>query len=235
MLAPHLHVLSDDVANQLVEYVRGGGVLLADCRTAVKDETNLASAADASGLLSPALGIEIEEYESLGLGITDKEETTYTIRDDSDLEESYTAIRYADWITPTKATAIVRYDLPYLKPYAAVTRNEFGKGIGWYVGTIAKEESFYDRLIGRLLADAKIKPPVKPPAGIEVAVRAGREHRLLFLINHEAEDKVVLVPAGKKEVLTSETTDKELTLAPFGVAILDLGPKDVAPSSSNEP
>ena len=80
VLAPHLHVLADDVANQLVEFVKGGGVLLADCRTGVKDETNLAYDRTLPGLLSPALGIEIDEYESLALGITDKEETTYKIQ-----------------------------------------------------------------------------------------------------------------------------------------------------------
>ena len=68
VLAPHLHVLPDEVANQLVEYVRDGGVLLADCRTGVKDETNLAYARTLPGLLSPALGIEIERIRVARFG-----------------------------------------------------------------------------------------------------------------------------------------------------------------------
>jgi beta-galactosidase len=222
VLAPHLHIISDEVANQLVEYVRAGGVLLADCRTGIKDETNLIPSRTPLGLLSLALGIKIEEYESLGLGITDKEETTYMFRNEGNLKEVFTAIHYADWITPTKATAIARYDLPYLKPYAAVTRCVFGKGVGWYVGTIAKEESFYDKLADRLLADAGTEPLIKPPAGIEVVKRASHEKQLLFLINHTSEDNVVIVPPDKKEVVTNEITESELRLAPFGVAVLDI-------------
>jgi beta-galactosidase len=225
VLAPHLHVLADEVANQLVEYVRDGGVLLTDCRTGVKDETNLAYARTLPGLLAPALGIEIEEYESLGLGITDKEATTYTIRADQQLGESYTAVHYADWITPTSGKLVARYDEPHLKEFAAVTRNELEKGIGWYVGTIVKEEEFYDKLMRRIIKDAKIQPVLDPPAGIEVAVRNSSNHDLLFIINHTAEDKSVPVPQGGRELITDEQPKESLTLGPFGVAVIELEQK----------
>ena len=94
-------MLPDDVANQLVDYVRDGGVLLTDCRTGVKDETNLAYGERYRACYRP-LGIEISEYESLGLGIQDKAETTYSIQSDS-LGGKFTAVRYADWIKPTGA------------------------------------------------------------------------------------------------------------------------------------
>jgi beta-galactosidase len=150
VLAPHLHVLADPVASQLVEFVRSGGVLMADCRTGVKDETNLAYARTLPGLLSPALGIEIDEYESFSLGITDKEVTTYALRTDSRLGEAYTALHYADWIKPTSAKSLASYDQPHLGEFAAVTRNEFGTGIGWYVGTIVDSTEFYDKLVASL-------------------------------------------------------------------------------------
>jgi beta-galactosidase len=178
--------------------------------------------------LSPALGIEIEEYESLGLGITDKEETAYSIRSVGQLGELYTAIRYADWIKPTSAEAIARYDLPYLKAYAAVTRNEFGKGIGWYVGTIVKEEDFYDKLTAKLLADASIEPLVKPPRGVEVGVRSNAERGLLLLMNHTDQEKTVAIPPGRNELLTGQRTAQNLTLGPFGVAVIELSPEDVS-------
>jgi beta-galactosidase len=230
LLTPHLHVLSDEVANQLVEYVESGGVLLADCRTGVKDETSLAYDRTLPGLLSPALGIEIPEYESLGLGITDKETTTYRIKTDRQSGESYTAVNYADWIKPTGARAIARYEQPHLKDYAAVTRNEYGKGIGWYVGTIASEPEFYDKLIASLLKDAEVRPLIEPPAGVEVATRASDERGLLFLINHTEEEKTVAVPDGKRELLTEESTNRPVKLEPFGVAVIELEASDLRPS-----
>jgi beta-galactosidase len=228
LFTPHLHVLADSVANQLVEFVNDGGVLLADCRTGVKDETNLAYARTLPGLLSPALGIEIEEYESLGLGITDKEATTYTIQSDSKLGESYPVIHYADWIKPTSAKPIARYDRPHLKEFAAVTRNEFGKGIGWYVGTIVNTDEFYDKLIENVLKDAAIRPLVVPPPGVEATIRASDDGGLLFLINHTEETKTVAAPHGKRHELLGDALTKEtVTLKPFGVAVIELSAEDL--------
>lgn len=226
VLAPHLHMLADDFAHQLVEYVRDGGVLLADCRTAVKDKTNLAYARTLPGLLSPALGIEIEEYESLRQGISDTDEVTYKIRAEGDLRGEYTAIRYADWITPKTAEPIARYEPPHLAPYAAVTRNEFGKGIGWYVGTIVDDPKFYDKLIARLLADAQIKPLVEPPPGVEVSVRSGKDRALLFVINHTEQPATVKVPPGRTEILSGKETTEKLVLDAFGVAVIQLSATD---------
>ena len=189
VLAPHLHVLPDTLARQLVDYVRAGGILLVDCRTGVKDETNLAHARTLPGLLAPALGIEIDEYESLRLGIQDNEETKYPLRLESQPDAEYEAIRYADWITPRGSQTIARYDVPYLKDYAAVTRNNFGQGVGWYVGTIVDSDAFYDQLIARVLKDAGIVPLVRPPVGVEVSVRGNDARKLLFVINQTEQQR----------------------------------------------
>jgi beta-galactosidase len=225
VLAPHLHVLPDSVATQLVDYVRGGGVLLADCRTGVKDKTNLAYDRTLPGLLAPALGIEIHEYESLKLGISDKEEITYKIHAVPSLGGDYTAVHYADWITPTSAEVMARYDQPHLHEFAAATRNKFGKGKGWYVGTIINEPKFYDKLVARLLEDADVKP-FDPPPGVEVAMRSGGKRELRFVINHAAEERSVKVRAGDRELLTGEATKQSLTLKPFGVAVIELSATD---------
>jgi beta-galactosidase len=228
VLTPHLHVLADEIANQLVEYVRNGGVLLADCRTGVKDETNLAYARTLPGLLSPALGIEIEEYESLRQGIQDKDEVTYKIRGEGELSGEYTAIRYADWITPTTAAPIARYERTQLASYAAATRNEFEKGVGWYVGTIVDDPTFYDKLIARLLADAKVMPLVEPPPGVEVSIRRGEDRALLFVINHTEQPVVVKAPSGRKELLSGNETGESLVVDAFGVAVVELRADDLA-------
>lgn len=228
VFAPHLHVLTDDVAQQLVEFVRGGGVLLADCRTAVKDRTNLAYDRTLPGLLAPALGIEIAEYESLRQGISDKEEITYKVRGEGGLNGEYTAVHYADWITPKTAQAVARYEPTALESFAATTRNEFGDGVGWYVGTILEGDVFYDKLIGQLLADAKLKPLLKLPPGVEASVRSRDDRALLFLINHTESNVVIEDVPGKQNLLTGKSVDGAVSLDPFGVAILDVAPEALA-------
>jgi beta-galactosidase len=216
VLAPELFVLPDAVAGKLVTFVEKGGVLLADLRTGVKDETGLVHPRTLPGLLSPAFGIEIDEYEALA-GVE------YPLTAREPLAGGFTAVRYADWITPKGAEAIASYAEWPVKEYAAVTRHTFGKGRGWYVGTVAKEEAFYDRLVKALLADAGVKAAVEPPEGVEVGVREGGGKKLLFLLNHTTVAKTVAVPAGKRELLTGRTTGPTLELGILGVAVLDLG------------
>ena len=110
VLAPHLHVLADDVAKQLVEYVRGGGVLLADCRTGVKDRNESGLRPHAARAAVARLG-----HRNRRIRIAPprhptrtKSPTRFAAKASSGGE--YTAIRYADWITPTTAEPIARYE-----------------------------------------------------------------------------------------------------------------------------
>jgi beta-galactosidase len=217
VLTPDLIVLPDELAEKLNNYVKNGGVLLTDCRTGVKDETNLAHERTLPGLLSPVLGIEIEEYGAITADMQ------YELKSTNTFAKSYTAVNYCDWITPKGAEVLAGYEQWHLKSFAAVTRNSYGQGKGWYVGTVVKEESFYDELITKLLADAGIKTYIDLPIGVEASIRQGDSKKLLFLINHTEESRVVKVPAVvKKDLLSGEKTEKNIELGIFGVAVIEL-------------
>jgi beta-galactosidase len=216
VLAPDLILLPDEMAEKLNNYVKNGGVLLTDCRTGVKDETNLAHERTLPGLLSPMLGIEIEEYEAI------TPDFTYKIMSQDLFTGTYTAVNYCDWITPKGAEVKAGYDEWHLLSMAAVTRNSFGKGKGWYVGTIAKEEKFYDELMSSVIKDAGIDAYQGLPVGVEAIYRTGNIKTLLFLINHTEEPKNVPVPSGKTELITGKKTQGMLELGIYGVAVIEL-------------
>lgn len=221
ILAPGFYIMPDATAMRLYAFVKKGGVLFADCRLGVKDETGLCHPRTLPGLLSDALGIRIEEYEGLGAAAS-AQAIQYTVNGLDSLTGDYTAIRGADWVTCTTAEPLARYREWHMKQFAAVTRNHFGKGIGYYLGTVVKEEGFYDLLLAELLRTARIQPLVKPPAGVEVSVRQGRGKRLLFLVNHTEEIKRVAVPRGKLELIGRKRTGAELILSRNGVAVIRL-------------
>jgi beta-galactosidase len=217
VLAPDLNVMPDETARKLVAYVENGGVLLADCRTGVKDCNNLCHERTLPGLLSPALGIRIEEYSALGSNVR------YAVKGEAGLAGNYSAVRYTDWVIPDGAETLARYSEQWhMKPFSAVTRNRLGKGQGWYVGTVIEQESFYDALIAQLLKDANIRPVVDPPDGVEVSIRQGQGRKLLFLMNHTDQPLTVDVPEGKAELLSGGRTEKTLRLDRFGVAVIAL-------------
>jgi beta-galactosidase len=214
VLAPALHVLPDRVAERLVAYVESGGVLLADARTAVKDASNLAHARTLPGRLSPALGIEIAEYESLG-------EIEYAVSGQEPLAGPFTATRYADWITPKGAEVVAGYRSWPVETFAAVTRHRHGSGRGWYLGTVMREDSFYDSLIEALLDDAGVAAPLRPPAGVEISLREAGDRRILFAINHSEEPRRLPLPPGKRDLLARGPAGASLELGAYGVAVLE--------------
>ncbi len=222
VLAPDLYVLPDAVARALVDYVQGGGVLYTDSRTGVKDETNLCHERTLPGLLAVPLGILIEEYESLDHDWRHGEAFTYPIVGRDELAGTYTATATAEWAQPEGAEVLATYDAWHLEPYAAVTRNRFGDGYGYFVGTVVDEDAFYDRLIGDMLVRAGVSVPQRPPEGVELSVRRGAGKCLLFVINHTEQEQHVSVPIGKRELLTGSTTSETLSLERYGVAVLDL-------------
>jgi beta-galactosidase len=216
VLTPDLYLLPDRIAERLNAYVKRGGILLADCRTGVKDETSLCHDRTLPGKLSPMLGIEIEEYESLGDGLK------YAISGTEGFPGQFTAIQYVDWLTPTKAAPLAGYTQRHMASFAALTRHRFGKGVGWYLGAVVEEPAFYDQLIARLLIEARVQPRVVPPAGVEVSVRQGGGRELLFLLNHTEETRTIPVPRGKRELLTGKRTPEAIDLGPFDVAVVRL-------------
>lgn len=216
IVASDLHVLPDAVAQALVRFVKAGGVLIADCRTGVKNETNLCHERTLPGLLSAPLGIAIPEYEAL------PDDLECPVTGVHGFAGRYTAVQYADWVVPGKATPLGRHEHWHLRPYAALTCNRFGKGSGYYVGAVFKEDALYDALIAAAARQAGIAPAVRPPAGVEASVREGSGRRLLFLINHTDEEKKVAVPSGRRELLSGRTTAATVTLKTHGVAVIRL-------------
>jgi len=216
VVAPELYVLPDGLARGIADYVAGGGVFLTDLRTGVKDETGLCHDRTLPGLLAEALGVAIEEYETLD------EEMAYRVVGKAGLAGEYTAVGFADWVAPTTAEALAAYDQWHLRSFAAATRNRFGKGAGYYVGAVIKEPAFYDQLIAEVLKAAKIRPLLTPPSGVEVSVREGQGRRILFLLNHTEDKQSVAVPAGKLDLLTGGRTSGAIELGPHGVAAIKL-------------
>jgi beta-galactosidase len=182
----------------------------------VKDETSLMHVRTLPGLLSDALGIMIEEYESLAGDIQ------YAITGTDQFKGQFTAIQYADWVTPQSAEILAGFEPWHMRKFAALSRNRFGKGWGYYAGANAKQEAFYEALVADVLQHAGIEPVTKPPAGVEVSVRSGDGKRLLFVINHTEQQQTIYVPPGKTELLTGANTGETIELDRYGIAVIKL-------------
>ena len=191
-------------------------MLLTDCRTGVKDETSLCHARTLPGLLTETLGIAIEEYEALSADMS------YAVTGRGMGAGSWTARQFADWVSPKGAEVLAGFAHWHMKDFAAATRNRCGKGWGYHVGAIVKEDSFYDTVVADVLARAGVKAVVTPPAGVEASIREGAGKKILFLVNHTEEKKEVSTQPGWVDALTGAAAGSSISLEPYGVAAIRL-------------
>ena len=197
---------ADDVANQLVEYVRGGGVLLDRLphRRQGRNESGLRPHA-----ARPAVACAGHRDRGVRIAAARASPTRTKSRTrfetDGNLggelhRHSLRRLDHAEGRRDRSPATTSRTS----KQFAAVTRNEFGNGIGWYVGTIVEEPAFYDKLIAQLLADAKIKRSSSRRPASRCRSAAAKIEHLLFVINHTDEEQSVGVPAGKRELISGQ-------------------------------
>jgi beta-galactosidase len=211
ILAPHLYIMPDHLAEKLEGFVREGGVLLADARTGVKNETSLCHERTLPGKLSDCLGISIEEYDVTANPVL--------MKGIGNLSGAYHAEKYLDWIRPAGAEVCAQYEGWFLEDYAAVTRNRFGKGYAWYVGTEVKEPVFYDKLCRFLLQDASLEPQISVPHGVEACIRTGEGREILFLMNQSELVVEVNLPDGVWNPLIGGNSNECVRLDRHGVAV----------------
>ena len=177
------------------------------------DETDLAFETGYPGPLQKVLGIRVEEIDALYPDQTN----TIVMRDRSG---AYPCRRLADLLHAETAEVIATYGSDFYAGMPVVTRNSFGAGAAYYIGTDA-DDVFLDRFYGEIAAAHGIAALLNAPRGVEVTTRTKDEQALIFVLNHNAQAVVVkLGEARYRDLLTVQTLAGELALGGYGVAIL---------------
>ena len=196
VLVPNLIVTDPDFAARLKAYVAGGGVAVVTYRTAVKDrDNNLVFGKPLPVDLGDLLGLYVEETESVQgcdeIPLAGERGTG-------------TAGIFRDMVVPQGAQVLWHYDDPFYRAYAAITRNAYGRGTAYYLGT-TPDQATLDQVLGQAMDRAGLER-LDLPEGVEAAIRGEGDSRVRILLNHNQ------VPA---HALGQE-------LAPFQVKILPL-------------
>ena len=196
VLVPNMIVTDPEFLQRLKDYVAKGGTAVVSYRTAVKDRNNNLT----FGKVLPVdcddlLGLTVEETESV------QEWDCIPLAGQG---RTAAAGVFRDMILPTTAETLYRYDDEFYRGYAAVTRNAYGKGAAWYLGTSPDQETL-TILLRRAMAEAGLQC-LDLPEGVEAVERSGGGRTLRFLINHNDRSAEAL----------------GVSLEPFGVAVQEL-------------
>jgi beta-galactosidase len=218
LFVPSLMLTGKDVEENLRQYVKDGGTLVASPRTGAKDVNNNIVDHPLPGGLYDIFGMTIEEYTGMPDGQKMK---LASIKKMVDKQGTYECQIWAELLAPSKAWVAAYYQTGIYEGQPAVTINKFGGGNAIYVGTFANNR-FYLDLVNWLIRKAKVKPPLPAVKGLEATERKSDNHRIVFALNHTAD--AINVPCGKRkfrDLVSGDEVTESVALGRYDVRILE--------------
>ncbi len=213
VIAPALNVITDQQAQNLIDYVHNGGHLVLTQRSGMKNIDNGLYTERQPGPLVPLLGGRVEQFYAL--------DTTIPI---SGAWGSGPTKVWAELLSTSNpdTKVLMRYGktpLGWLDNQPAAITRKIGKGSITYIGADL-EGSTLANAAKWMMADANIHPEFGTlPPGVDLYIRSNAHHEVWILINFGEQPETVTLPSTFENVLAGGT-NHSVTLKSEDVVIL---------------
>jgi beta-galactosidase len=222
VVAPLLHMIKGDVAQRLEDVAARGGSVVATFLSGRVDEDDKAFLMDVPGPLGRLMGVRVDEWDARG------PEFVNPVRlgggesavDGEPLDVE--ARLLFELVIPEGAETVGTYRADFYAGTAAVTRNRFGDGHGWYVAT-GLDQRGVSWVLRQVLARHTVELRYPDVPDLETAARVTPDGaRLLFLLNHQAEAVEVTAVRGGLDLLSGRRVERgaPIRLEPRDVMVL---------------
>lgn len=204
VIVPALYLVDDDAADVVSRYVADGGSVFITFFSGIVDGDDRVRLGGYPGAFTDVLGIRVDEFFPLAPGQSVV------------LDTGENASVWAERIEVGTAQAVASFADGPLPGSPAVTRNDFGEGVAWYVGTVLDSDSLRRSLIVAA-SEAGVHSSEAGMSGVEIVTRRGADFEYTFTINHSSQP--VNHPGDGYEIL-SGTQVRRVNVQPGGVAIV---------------
>jgi beta-galactosidase len=219
VIAPALHILTEEVAANLQEYVRAGGWLVVTPRTGVKDVDNVVVNQPLPGLLAELCGVSVDEYDALTPDLSQS-----IIFEEGELAGQALPVQtWCDILAPQGAEVLACYTQDYYAGKPAITRNQFGLGQAIYLGAFGSDV-FHEAVLGWLLKEKGLVCELETPPGVEVCERWQGERVFRFVLNSTDSPQLIRLPSAHRNLLNDTLVSGAIQLAANDVLILTSQP-----------
>jgi beta-galactosidase len=217
VVAPVLHMVKGDLAQRLEAVAVRGGSVLATFLSGRVDEDDNAFLADVPGPLAPLMGVRVDEWDAR------EPQFVNPVRLGGSGAAVVSEARLLfELVIPQGAEVVGVYQQDFYAGTAAVTRNGFGAGEGWYVGA-GLDRQGVSWVVREVLERHGIELRYPDVADLETAERVSPDgSRLLFLLNHRSTTLEVEARHSGTDLLSGARIEKgeQLRLEPRGVIVL---------------
>jgi beta-galactosidase len=215
-MVPPLYSASDEVLQQLADYVNRGGRVVMAFKSGFTDQYSTVRHVMAPGPLRAATGFHYQEFTNLA-------EPQQLAPDPYGVGDQNKGAVWQEFLVPDTAQAITSFTDPYWH-FPAITRNQYGSGTLIYEAThltdALQREVVRDvvKSAGLTGPDQTLPPPVKVRHG-----QNGQDRMLHYYLNFSGEQQSFSYPYGSGEdLLTSHRVNSRstITLKPWDLAII---------------
>lgn len=192
VIAPILYMTKGSYDEKIREYVQKGGTFITTFFSGIVNENDLVITGGYPGKLRDILGIWVEEIDALPNGA----ENFFKIEG-----KQYPAKLLCDIMHLEGAEALGCYGADFYQDTPCITKNRFGNGTAYYVGTRSSQE-FYREFISLICKEKGVKPVCGTPEEVEAVRRIKQDRGYVFLLNHAEEEKAFQAEDNYRDLLT---------------------------------
>ncbi|MEO7007009.1 MAG: beta-galactosidase [Terrimesophilobacter sp.] len=210
VIVPMQYLITDAGARNIAEFVRTGGTAIVTYFSGIVDENDHVRLGGYPGAFAELLGIRIEEFFPL----RDAESVQLNAFGSGTL---FSELGHSDG-----ASVLAQYTTGPIAGSPAVTRNSFGAGAAYYIGTNL-ETGGLDELLEGVLEEVGLVPVADAGQDVEIVRRSNGESSWLFVINHSDVD--ARLPVAGLELISGVTVNGDLRVPAGRVAVVRESPE----------
>lgn len=220
VVAPLCYMMKGDFDKRIKEFTRNGGTSVFTYFSGYADETDRIINGGFPARLLDLTGIWAEEIDAL----TQDQSNSFVYNG-----TTYPAKLLCDVIHPNDTEVLAVYDTDYYAGCPVLTKNTFGKGTCYYMGTRSNDD-FYMEFMKDVCAQAGVDMALYevavqkeyPLYHTEITKRTRDDEDYFFLLNHETQTEDITLPFAAKDLLTDAVYQAGdiLTMEARGVVIL---------------
>ena len=212
VVAPVLYMVKDGMKEALEAFVKQGGILITTYMSGMVNESDNVYLGGYPGPMRELAGVWVEEIDALA----PEQTNTVTFADGTCTSCSI----LCDLMHLEGAECLAEYGNDFYANTPALTRNQFGAGSTYYIGTNMADDGI-GKLMEMAVAEAGITPVVSEQTELEITCRRADGGKYYFVINFK--EQALPLPsefAGHEDVLTGERLTAGELLEPYTVRVV---------------
>ncbi|WP_291291495.1 beta-galactosidase [Enterococcus sp.] len=214
LVAPVLYMVKEGMQAALEDFVKQGGTLITTYMSGIVDQSDNVHLGGYPGPLRDLAGVWVEEIDALAPEQTNGVKLKDGPQGNSNLVSEIIHLETAE--------AIAEYTSNFYAGSPAVTKNQFGAGSVYYIGTQLEKE-----LLDLVLDEAANKlnsTVIDEKTALEISCRYTEDAVYSFIINfREQEEKVPTQFVGKQDLLSGKQLTEDTILEQYGVYVIKEG------------